>query len=1171
MLHIMRLHLPGWTIVVKPPLLTSLRILLLISACVYVVDAEAESKITAWGRPVVTNVPPVVTNVVDLAAGDGFAVALLANGTVAAWGTNIVAVTNVPAGLSNLVAISAAGRHVLVLQADGTVKGWGAESSHLPPRAATNCITIAAGPGFDLALRSDGALISWPKGPYFPAGGLSNIVGMAAGLQHGLAVTTGRKVVAWGDNSAGQIDVPRDLSNVVSVAAGERFSAALTAEGALVIWGTNSYAPTPDLSQAVVFRSIAASRYHLLALRADGSIFAWGANFSGQTNVPPTVERSVLVAAGDNVSLAIGGDVPPHVSSPLLSRTALLNAPCSFEPRATGSLPLSFQWTFNGQPLPSATEQRLILPNAGLADAGMYSLTVSNHAGTDSTPPAGLDVSQMVVWGNGALALTNIPPGLTNLVTISGGGGHVLGLNRDGTVISWGNKAPEVPPGLSNIVAVAAGYGFAAALSAEGRVITWGRCIAGPLPVPAGLTDVKAIAAGYFQVMALKADGTVVVWGAESAGDFSSPADLDNVASVATSFGACAALKAHGRIVSWPTFPVLGPNDPNAITDAVILAGTTSFSVHHMLALRANGSVAVWGYTPYRYLPPPIREVEALAGGTSHDIALLRDGSVIAWGSGLDGVTNVPPWLPAVTEIASTGGAIAVMVGLGPPYITSALLDRRIAAGETVQFKVRATGEHPLRYQWNFNGEAIAGATDSLLVLPVTTSASSGRYSVVVRNDAGTAEGALTLSVVPATVDHQPRSVTNLLGSTVVFETEAQGQNLHYQWQRNGVDLPGQTNSILRVENVGHFHAGMYRAVITNELGSVQTREAALNLQQVVCWGSPSGLSVSAFMTGRTNLLGIAAGDHGSLAIDQSLTLLPINETNIIAASASLYFTLMLRENGTVAVHGENPAGPTQPPADLANVVAVAAGFYHALALRSDGTVVAWGADSAGATNVPSGLRDVVAIAAGHQLSLALRADGTVVQWGDSREILSMPEGLTNIVRISASISANIALRADGTVVTWGLFDYPGRIAQPPPATLSNVIAVAAGANHYLALTADGRVTGWGENNFGQADVPPGLCNVQAIALGFNHSLALTDSHPPVLQGALRLVASPDIAEFAASLQSTLNSVFALEYAENLDEPEWQHLPLVAGTGREIVLKDPSPAPTTRFYRVRRW
>ena len=52
-----------------------------------------------------------------------------------------------------------------------------------------------------------------------------------------LAGHAASEVVAWGDNDSGQTNVPSGLSNVVAIAAGGYHSLALTAEGRVVAWG----------------------------------------------------------------------------------------------------------------------------------------------------------------------------------------------------------------------------------------------------------------------------------------------------------------------------------------------------------------------------------------------------------------------------------------------------------------------------------------------------------------------------------------------------------------------------------------------------------------------------------------------------------------------------------------------------------------------------------------------------------------------------------------------------------------------------------------------------------------------------------------------------------------------------------------------------------------------
>lgn len=115
-------------------------------------------------------------------------------------------------------------------------------------------------------------------------------------------------VVAWGDNSYGQTNVPPNLINPVAVAAGESFSMALNSDGTVSVWGDNSLGQTNVPPEATNVVSIAAGLAHCLALRADGTVIAWGNNNYGQAIVPTDLSNVVAIAAGDGHSLALRAD-----------------------------------------------------------------------------------------------------------------------------------------------------------------------------------------------------------------------------------------------------------------------------------------------------------------------------------------------------------------------------------------------------------------------------------------------------------------------------------------------------------------------------------------------------------------------------------------------------------------------------------------------------------------------------------------------------------------------------------------------------------------------------------------------------------------------------------------------------------------------------------------------
>ena len=58
-------------------------------------------------------------------------------------------------------------------------------------------------------------------------------------------------------------------------------------------------------------------------------------------------------------------------------------------------------------------------------------------------------------------------------------------------------------------------------------------------------------------------------------------------------------------------------------------------------------------------------------------------------------------------------------------------------SGTTATFEVQAVGAAPLRYQWRFQGQPIAGATNAVLSLPEVRTRHAGAYSVLVSNAKG--------------------------------------------------------------------------------------------------------------------------------------------------------------------------------------------------------------------------------------------------------------------------------------------------------------------------------------------------------------------------------------------------------------------------------------------------
>lgn len=97
-----------------------------------------------------------------------------------------------------------------------------------------------------------------------------------------------------------------------------------------------------------------------------------------QVKAPPAVVAPTIMSQPQSVTVVAGSDVTLAVS-------------------ASGSEPLAYQWHFNGLPLIESTASVLNFKGIRLAQAGEYSVTISNSAGSITSAPAVLAVTPRMI------------------------------------------------------------------------------------------------------------------------------------------------------------------------------------------------------------------------------------------------------------------------------------------------------------------------------------------------------------------------------------------------------------------------------------------------------------------------------------------------------------------------------------------------------------------------------------------------------------------------------------------------------------------------------------------------------------------------------------------------------------------------------------------------------
>ena len=315
-----------------------------------------------WYRPSRAPVANSHGNALEVVSGGGHSCALLENGQVICWGRNSSGQLGDGAGgmdsdrrphpehvvgLPGLARHLAAGReHSCALIADGSVACWGSNArgqlgsgtearrlgmSTVPmPVEGLNrpAIALTAGAAHTCALLDDGCAACWGANDAGQlgdggaddraraervAGKTGVLQALAAGDKHTCGVTKAGRIACWGDGSRGQLGDPssghRKLPALINggpgktqrIAAGANHTCVGAEDNKVWCWGDSGLAVSDSYMPAVVeellfpARKLTAGGGHTCTLLAGGSVACWGSNRSGQLGDGTTAEGGVAV------------------------------------------------------------------------------------------------------------------------------------------------------------------------------------------------------------------------------------------------------------------------------------------------------------------------------------------------------------------------------------------------------------------------------------------------------------------------------------------------------------------------------------------------------------------------------------------------------------------------------------------------------------------------------------------------------------------------------------------------------------------------------------------------------------------------------------------------------------------------------------------------------------
>ncbi len=225
-----------------------------------------------------------------VSAGEGYTLAIAADGTLWSWGKNTYGqlgdgtllehlLPQQVGGDNDWIDISAGQAHALARKSDGTLWAWGrnhvgqlgdgTRTDRLQPVQIgdqTDWIGIAAGDAHSLGLKGDGAVWGWGLSA---ARGFSHDVGDVPGQgRQGVYFDTGESYDHWAHFREG----------VLAVSAGGNNGVALRKSGTIHPWTLATYLQRDPFDTRKAWLGAAAGADFFLALTSDNGLWGWGKN-----------------------------------------------------------------------------------------------------------------------------------------------------------------------------------------------------------------------------------------------------------------------------------------------------------------------------------------------------------------------------------------------------------------------------------------------------------------------------------------------------------------------------------------------------------------------------------------------------------------------------------------------------------------------------------------------------------------------------------------------------------------------------------------------------------------------------------------------------------------------------------------------------------------------------
>jgi len=403
------------------------------------------------------------------------------------------------------------------------------------------------------------------------------------------------------------------------------------------------------------------------------------------------------------------------------SRTLYPTGMLSMTVVATGG-GLKYQWYKDAAPIASANSATYSISRVTTANAGSYSVYLTNSVGNaTSGPPVVITIPSVTTGSYEAAIVTSAPEAWWRLDELAGSTYMFDGMGRHHGVYTNANGTGPLPT-LGVTGALVANPNTAASFTSAGKGI-------GLVPYSPQLTPSKY---------------SVEAWVKTTVTDGQSP-----VSSSYNNEGWWMA-SASG-FWSGSSFQGTWGNNANANTAATIISDVWSYVVINYDANQTGSTGNVFPWTLY---------VNGQTDGYIWSTPTASSGAPFIIGAhGMDPTTLATAFFDGqVDEVAVyprvlTGAEIqahyaARGVVLIPPSLTGSLLSQTVTTGKSLSFTMTVLGSTPISLQWYKGSSPIINATNASLAFASTALGDTGTYTLWATNGAGTASLSATLTVI---------------------------------------------------------------------------------------------------------------------------------------------------------------------------------------------------------------------------------------------------------------------------------------------------------------------------------------------------------------------------------------------------------------------------------------